>query len=289
MIHPEAPWLRVNRERPCPICGRFDWCLVAADGSACICPRTESAKRCGDGGYLHKLTDVQRPREPRRVVLPIRPAPPDLTPMALDFQRAAAVDRMRTFASYLGVRTTSLVEFGVGWDSARSAWTFPMRDPATGTVTGIRMRTLDGGKFSVRGGKEALFMADEVADTDEVLLVCEGASDAIASHSVGFVNAVGRPSCSGGTAHVVSLVKARKPSRLVIVADSDEPGTRGAEALASVLAIYHRDVRVIAPPAGVKDVREWIGAGATRHDIERVIAAADVRRLNMTLATKCEL
>ncbi len=242
-----------------------------------------------DAGYLHKLTDVQRPREPRRVVLSIRPAPPDLTPMALDFQHAATVDRLRTFASHLGVRTASLVSFGVGWASAQNAWTFPMRDPATGTVTGIRMRTLDGGKFSVRGGKEALFMPDDTTAIEQHLLVCEGGSDAIASHSIGFTNSVGRPSCLGGTAHVISLVKTRKPSCVVIVADNDVPGTRGAEALASVLALHHRDVRVIAPPAGLKDVRAWIAAGATRHDIERVIAAADVRRLNMTLATKGDL
>ena len=46
----------MNRELPCPVCGKFDWCLVAADKTAAICPRTESPKRCGDAGYLHRLT-----------------------------------------------------------------------------------------------------------------------------------------------------------------------------------------------------------------------------------------
>lgn len=58
----ETTWRRVNREHPCPVCGRFDWCLIAADETAAICPRTESPKRAGDAGFLHRLTDAPRPR-----------------------------------------------------------------------------------------------------------------------------------------------------------------------------------------------------------------------------------
>ena len=77
MTTPETQWKRVSRETPCPVCGKADWCLVAADGTAAICPRTESPRRCGDAGFLHRLADTPRRREPRRVIIRSCPTPPD--------------------------------------------------------------------------------------------------------------------------------------------------------------------------------------------------------------------
>ena len=225
-------------------------------------------------------------RGPRRIVFPTRPAPPDLSALARQFQHAATAERLTAFAADLAVPVASLTAYGVGWAATYPAWSFPMRDSTAGTVTGIRLRPPVGRKFSVIGGKESLFLPDAMTAEDQVLFITEGASDAIAAHGIGFVNAVGRPSCTGGTAHLVTLVRRRKPARVVIVADNDEPGVRGAEALASVLALYSRDVRVIAPPAGTKDVREWTAAGATRPDLEQLIHAATVWRINLTLTTK---
>jgi hypothetical protein len=285
MTPPATEWRRVSRELPCPVCGKADWCLVTADGTACICPRTESTKRCGDAGYLHRLVDTPRPRVLRRVVFRSRPAPPDLTALAGEYQRAATAERLTALAEHLHVPVASLTAFAVGWAADRSAWSFPMRDPATGTVTGIRLRKPDGTKFSVRGGREALFLPD-VLTTDDVLLVTEGATDAVAAHAIGFPLAVGRPSCTGGTTHLVALVRTVKPDRAVIVRDNDEPGVRGADSLAAVLALHCRCVCVIAPPDGVKDVRAWVAAGATRPDVEHLIRPADARRLNTTVTTK---
>lgn len=283
----ETKWLRVSREKRCPVCGKGDWCLLAADGSAAICPRVESAKRCGDAGFLHRLTAAERwSRGPRRIVVPTRPAPPDLSALAVQYQHAATAERLTAFAANLGVPVASLTAYGVGWAASYPAWSFPMRDPTTGTVTGIRLRPPIGRKFSVTGGKEALFLPDAMTADDEVLLVTEGATDAIAAHGIGFANAVGRPSCTGGTAHLVALVRRRKPARVVIVRDNDESGVRGAKVLASVLALHSRDVRVIAPPAGTKDVREWTAAGATRPDLEQLINIAARRRLTLTITTK---
>ena len=58
MTPQRTSWLRVRRNRPCPVCGRPDWCLVAIDGTAAICPRTMNNHpiKSGDGelvGYLH--------------------------------------------------------------------------------------------------------------------------------------------------------------------------------------------------------------------------------------------
>jgi hypothetical protein len=281
----ETTWQRVSREARCLICGKADWCSIAADKTVCVCMRVESGKRTRNGGFLHRLTDEPRPCAPRRIVFPTRTTLPDLTALATSYQKAATADRLAALAAELGAAVSSLTAFRVGWAANYPAWSFPLTNPVTGVVTGIRLRPLVGKKFSVTGGKESLFLPDAFTD-DEVLLVAEGATDAIAAHVIGFPNAVGRPSCTGGTAHVVALVRLHKPDRVVIVADNDEPGVRGADALASALALHNCDVRVIAPPDGVKDVRAWTAAGATRHDLERLIAAADPRRLNLTLTTK---
>jgi hypothetical protein len=274
-------WQRVTRERRCPVCGKADWCLVAADGTAALCPRTESAKRCGDAGYLHRLADAPRAAAPRRVTVPVRGGLPDLTALAAEFRRAAPAESLYTLAAELGVGVESLCAFGVGRAANYPAWSFPMTNPVTGTVTGIRLRPSFGRKFSVRGGKEALFLPAEPAD--DVLMALEGETDAIAAHSIGFTNAVGRPSCTGGTAHLVALLRRRKPAQVVIVRDNDEPGIRGANALAAVLAPHTRDLRVIAPPTGTKDMREWVRAGATRADVEKHIQTVERRRLNITI------
>ena len=49
-----SEWRRVRCDRPCPICKQCDWCLLAVDGSVAICAWTESAKRCGEAGWLHR-------------------------------------------------------------------------------------------------------------------------------------------------------------------------------------------------------------------------------------------
>lgn len=61
MTHSRTDWLRVTRHRPCPICGRPDWCLFVGSPTspeAVICARVESGKRCGEAGWLHQLIEA---------------------------------------------------------------------------------------------------------------------------------------------------------------------------------------------------------------------------------------
>lgn len=285
MTRSDNPWLRVSRDRPCPICGKTDWCLVAADGTAAICPRTESPNRAGDAGFLHRLTDPPaRMVRVRRVAA--RVPPPDLTALAAACHRVATPDRLSVLATTLGLRPESLAAFQVGWDAGRSAWTFPMTDPVTGRVTNLRLRTPGGRKFGVAGGKDALFLPTTPPGLDDVLLVAEGPTDAAAAHGLGFLGAVGRPSCTGGTRHLVNLARLRRPPAVVLVADGDEPGRRGADALAAALLPYARAVTVIAPQAGFKDLRDWVAGGATRADLEGVIRSAPALRPTIKFTTR---
>lgn len=270
-------WRRVTRSAPCPVCEHADWCTVAADGTAACCMRIESPKRLRNGGYLHRLGPAdRRPERARRVVLstvaPAEPGP-DLATLAAQYRAAVNQFALVRLVAELGVDRAALWRLGIGWDG--EAWTFPMRD-AVGRVVGIRRRLPSGRKLSVLGGREGLFVPDDLPASG-LLLVTEGPTDCAALLGLGFA-CIGRPSCAGGVALVGNLARGRD---VVIVADADEPGRRGAHALALALVLLCPMVRTIYPPDGTKDAREWTRRGATRVDIERAIAAAEPMRLGI--------
>ncbi len=279
-----SAWRRVSQAQHCPICDHANWCLIARDGTAAICPRVESPKRIGEAGYLHRLS--QEPWRPARQYIRVvssggdgRPRA-DLAFLAAEYQRAVDPGRLHQLAASLGVSVDSLMSLRIGWSMASRAWSFPMTD-ASGKVLGIRLRRAGGGKFAVRGGREGLFIPGgllERAAPMSRLLICEGPSDAAALLDMGFSDVVGRPSCTGGIKLMVELVKRRQRPDVVIVADADEPGRRGADNLASVLVAYVPSVRVVLPAGELKDARDWLRAGGTRGELEQVIDAAPVRR-----------
>lgn len=275
-----ARWRRVSRSRPCPICGKPDWCVVTEDGSAAICPRVPEGSQGSirDAGYLHIL----RTFSARTRSVPVRvtrtDAFPDLSAYAQRCRTAVNPASLHRLAQGLGVTTSSLLALGIGWDGR--AWTFPMSD-ARGRVRGIRLRNDKGQKWAVKGGREGLFIPSTVRSVgDSILFVCEGPTDTAALLDLG-LRAVGRPSAMGGTRLLVELARALRPPQVVIVADTDGVGQRGAEALSGVLVTAVPDVRVIRPTAGMKDARAWKNAGATAADINQAIEQARSRRLTV--------
>lgn len=282
-----SEWNRVNRRRPCPVCGRPDWCLYKGPESApvvAICARVESNNRRGDAGWLHLLGNDGFSCRPRSLRVRLCPPPTCLSHfghLALECAAAITVEELETFAAELGLTTASLVRLGVGWSSTHNAWTWPMQD-AGGNVIGIRLRLRDGRKLSVRGGLEGLFLPRGVSESllaTGALLITEGPTDCAAMLDMGF-EAIGRPSCTGGSDHIVGLLRRYRARQIVVVSDSDEPGMRGAENLAQVLVAYGA-VRVIRPPSHAKDVRAWRQAGATSCDIETAIELAPARKLQV--------
>jgi DNA primase len=185
----------------------------------------------------------------------------------------------------LGVSINSLRRLGIGWSKDHKAWTFPMGD-ARGRVTGIRLRLPSGRKLSIKGSKEGLFLPDDLHAGGR-LLIAEGPTDTAALLDLGF-DAVGRPSCTGGTKHIVALAKRLKPVEIAIVADGDGPGQRGADRLAVALLAYVPIVRVVIPPPGVKDARDWKRAGATAADVHLAIGAATPKTLKIRVSPKHE-
>ena len=148
-------------------------------------------------------------------------------------------------------------------------------------IRGIRLRALDGHKWSVRGGRDGVFWPAGLTFR-KPLLLSEGPTDTAALLDLGF-EAVGRPSCLGGTRIVCELVLRKKPPAVIVVSDRDEneAGQHGAESMATALLTYCPSVRVIQPPKKIKDVRAWLLAGATRKNVQAVINAAPHRKLTV--------
>ena len=152
---------------------------------------------------------------------------------------------------------------------------------AEGNGVGIRLRLPNGRKLSVKGGREGLFLPDDLEGHDR-LLITEGPTDCAALIDLEF-RAVGRPSCRGGSRLLVELIQCRRPSEIVIVADADQPGQIGANDLATRLIAYAPAVHVITPPFGVKDARAWKARGATNADVIEAINDSAVLRLKISV------
>lgn len=278
-------WRRVTRAEHCPICRRSDWCLViGAEGNptAAICARIESSNRRGEAGWLHRLRDDDF-WQPRRRIFRIgtqSSVRPNMTNLAKQYEQAITPEALRKLANSLWLSVDSLSRLCVGWSAEHSAFTFPMMD-ACRNVRGIRLRLPNGRKLSVLGGKDGLFISTGAVNAGP-LLICEGPTDTAALLDLGF-SAIGRPSCSGGVRLLVELARVQRQLEVVIMSDLDSHGRgqRGADDLAAALSAYTNSVRVIAPPAGIKDAREWKQRGATPDDLSALIDSAVVRRLSI--------
>ena len=256
--------LRVNKAHPCPVCEKRDWCLYSEDGSAAICARVSegSRKKSGDAGWLHVLTgdtagrfDRQR-RRPRRSERKRYDGPKvDFVKLAREYRQRMSRRQIDMLAKALGVTAMSLVRLGVGWDG--EAFCFPMSDES-GRVIGIRRRFGNGRKLCVTGSSNGLFIPEGV-DGSGLLMVCEGPTDTAVALDMGF-DAVGRPNCNSKVRMTVRYVGTRQ---VTIIADNDVAGIDGAKILARELAVTGRKVRIIVPPLGVKDLRDWKNQGLT--------------------------
>lgn len=137
-------------------------------------------------------------------------------------------------------------------------YVFPERD-AEGNIIGLVRREIDGRKLSLPGSRRGLTYQHPFLDDDPVLVV-EGASDTAAAIEAGFT-AVGRPSNTGGGALLAELLRGRT---VIVFGENDQkdngawPGRDGAESIAAQLLPVCESVRILFPPAGVKDLRGWL-------------------------------
>ena len=119
---------RVNREHPCPICEKADWCLVARDNSdkpsRVLCARVESEVRFGDAGWLHVSgEDSRKSKAPfHRITLRVRSTEKEIDFESLCGRFRAALNRisLEGLAEQLGLSLGSLERLHIGWASTNA-------------------------------------------------------------------------------------------------------------------------------------------------------------------------
>lgn len=245
---------RVSTRYPCPICGHPDWCMV---GDAYIlCMRVESDRpkllKGGEAGWLHRVGDYKPPVKEKEKE---KPVDINFDVMMHNWKRLTISGFYLAMEKDLGIPAWTLQCMGAAWAQRYQAAAFPMRD-GNGGVIGIRLRSKDGKKWAVPGSHQGLFLPNVMCQAE--MMICEGPTDTAAAISMGCF-AVGRPSCCGGVEHIQTLVKRIGVRRVLVIADLDDPGLRGATTLVEHLAVPSA---VLALPA--KDMREFVKAGGTR-------------------------
>lgn len=271
-------WMRCNRRHPCPVCGHADWCCWLSTGEVFWCMRTsvgnvpgfERGKTHVNGGTAWRPTVEPPPRlalhRDEAEVIRTKSAIP-WSVIQVDCLNEMTEDGLEDAAGRLRIPVSALQAYDIGWSTHWKAWTFPMRHPVSKRIVGIRTRTPCGRKFALAGSKQGFFLCTYTRPQQRVFLV-EGPTDAAAVHSLG-LEAIGRASCLH-LSH--SLREALAGRTVLVVADNDEPGRRGAARAAEYLD--RSRVTVMSPPAQYKDMRAWIAAGANRQDVETLARKA---------------
>lgn len=276
----KGEWLRVSKAMLCPVCERFTWCTISADGRVAKCTRVESAKPVKGGGWIHQLS------EPLPVA-DLKPKPARKESPAEWTKRSETMFKRNCrgeMAALLGVSESSLELLGVGhgYDhDGRPFWSFPERDIRWQCV-GINRRYADGSKKHMAGGTHGLYFEREWWTKRGPIFVPEGASDTAALLTMGLC-AIGRPSNTGGIERLIGLLMDQRTRPIVILGERDEhperrgqektklscpakckgcalcwPGLHGMTMTANALSkalkrqVYSRLVN------GAKDVREWL-------------------------------
>lgn len=262
-------WHRVSKQEHCPICGKPDWCLMKDDGTQAICQRiTEgSIRQMGEAGRLHQLSETLR-QYPRK-------SKPHAAPVA-NVEAVYGLWEGRclpALAKLKGVSIASLEWIRAGHDER--AWTYPMFDDRRRMI-GVRREFPDGGRFSLQGTHNGLFMGRNIQDGK--IYLPEGPTDLCALFDLG-LQGIARPSNSGGGEFLKRwLWRDLRRRDVVIVSDNDKwktrpsggrwkPGQEGAANMAEKLLPVSRSVTIIKPPKH-KDLREAVNDGCTRQNVE---------------------
>lgn len=245
---------RVSRQYPCPVCGKDSWCLLGK--SIIICMRQESPQpkefKGGEIGWIHHYGGP-----PRKLPPTLPPAPTiNTTKVLAEWKRNHPNSNLPFLARNLSVSVDALIALECQKADIQETWGFPMRD-GYGSYTGIRLRRLDGTKWAVTGSRAGIFIPHFERPTRRIkrILVVEGPTDTAAALTMGY-HAIGRPSCSGGVPHILAFVRNHGVQEVVVVADNDDPGIRGAKGLQEMLPVSSC---VLVLPT--KDLREFLQVG----------------------------
>lgn len=177
-------------------------------------------------------------------------------------------------AKQLQVSQRSLEHFNIGWNGA--AYTIPMMtfsgNYRDGGLCGAIRRFPDGTKKAVYGSNLG-WISPQLFDFDydeEVIYLCEGFSDALILHDLGFT-ALGRPNCHfvKDIDYLLDKFSGVGPL-IVIIPDNDEVGKAGAHKLHDKIPT-NMESRIFEFK-GAKDIREYVlknGRQEVKQELER--------------------
>jgi 5S rRNA maturation endonuclease (ribonuclease M5) len=217
-----------------------------------LCMRIQSERsktlRGGETGWLHPLGDAKPFVRENRAV-----EPPSINVRKVLREWFLSTDHshITELAERLVVDPAALtaLECQLAPGYASMTWGFPMKD-GYGNYIGIRLRNAEGRKWAVTGSRAGIFIPK--IPPRRRMMITEGPTDTAAGISLGLYT-VGRPSCSGGSTHLIDHVKRARVAEVVIVADNDDPGIRGAQELQHWLPVPSC---ILMLPC--KDLREFL-------------------------------
>lgn len=247
-------YVRVSEDYVCPVCGHDNWCLVNQEGTGAICCREQSDSPRGEAGHFHWLDGSDPPpveATPRRDLIPKA----RLATFQPIWEKQLTPIRAVALSIKLGLSVAALKVIGTGWRG--DCYTFPMYT-AGGEITGYRLRSPKGSKWTLGGTENGIFMPKDLPrclDGIDDLHICEGPTDLAAAWDLGY-QAIGRPNNISLKDETKKLIVQLRPSHATIVADGDTPGIEGAKQFRDWLA-PEIDADVYAPIKH-KDLREYV-------------------------------
>ena len=251
----------------CPVCEKPDGCLVADDGSACICSRKSegSVKKVGKGGfrggYLHILGDFK----PQKYKTPKKPYV-NWNKWTVKFAKQLAETRKEfgKLCQSINLNPISALRFYIGW---HKGWlTIPVYG-VTRKISGIQRRQGNTKRYMKHSGMGVFVPSAFFQNPSNTLTVTEGWTDTVTALEYGY-NAVGKVNAFCGNEEVVMYAKSHPAvSRVIIFADNniDGVGLAGAEETAKLLIKEDFMTRVVLTPE--KDLRECKQKGMSIREI----------------------
>ncbi len=187
---------------------------------------------------------------------------------------------LEKFCNRRSLTVESLVEYEIGWDAGRNAYTIPVRD-SHGELINIRWYQLDPSDerrkiWSVAGhGEPSLYPIDNLTETEEVIF-CEGELDAIATWQRGF-NTVTRT--GGAKSWRGDWARQFAGMTVYVCQDSDKDGQAGVHKVVAALRKVAKACYAITLPYPItdkhgKDLTDFWIDGHSPEDLRQLMDAA---------------
>lgn len=223
------------------------------------CTFMEAVDKLSGGSFKSVTPMVYRPK--------MKPEEPQMprdyfTNMLLSMNREDSAAQVMDLSAKLGVTFDSLWDLQARWSPKDNAFAFPMVDHQRVAI-GIRLRDWNGKKWAVKGSKQGLFVPHIKPGND--LYVTEGPTDCAALLSMGLF-AIGKAAAMQGPEEIVKFIQKHRIQRVIVIADNDDAGLKGATKLIDVCPVPCCELVLPA-----KDAREFYRNGGTSELVNNLV------------------